>query len=246
MRLADLTAASLVALLGGLVVFDAVRLGIGWGTDGPQSGFFPFWLGVLMIAACAGIFIQSARRAPTAPFVTLEQFRPVLKVLWPAVALVVLTQWIGLYVAAALYTGFYMRWIGRHTWLAVLWGALFGGAITSILFNIPGEPWSVATTFDGYPMARNGQGGQALTAAFTSSFVGALFSIILITFFAPLLAEIALKFGPPEFFAIQLLTFSSFVGLGGGNPLKSLVSILLGFVLAAVGLDIVTGQLRMT
>src|SRR5437667_253317 len=86
----------------------------------------------------------------------------------------------------------------------------------------------------------------ALTPAFTSSFVGALFSIILITFFAPLLAEIALKFGPPEFFAIQLLTFSSFVGLGGGNPLKSLVSILLGFILAAVGLDIVTGQLRMT
>src|SRR5256712_5240735 len=129
---------------------------------------------------------------------------------------------------------------------SIYWGALFGGAITSILFNIPGEPWSVATTFDGYPMARQGQGGQALTAAFTSSFIGALFSIVLITFFAPLLAEIALKFGPPEFFAIQLLTFSSFVCLGGGNPLKSLVSILLGFILAAVGLDIVTGQLRMT
>src|SRR5437899_2143900 len=129
---------------------------------------------------------------------------------------------------------------------SLYWGALFGGAITSILFNIPGEPWSVATTFDGYPLARQGMGGQALTAAFTSSFVGALFSIVLITFFAPLLAEIALKFGPPEFFAIQLLTFSSFVGLGGGNPLKSLVSILLGFILAAVGLDIVTGQLRMT
>src|SRR6266487_1728706 len=128
----------------------------------------------------------------------------------------------------------------------IYWGALFGGAITSILFNIPGEPWSVATTFDGYPLARQGMGGQALTAAFTSSFVGALFSIVLVTFFAPLLAEIALKFGPPEFFAIQLLTFSSFVGLGGGNPLKSLVSILLGFILAAVGLDIVTGQLRMT
>src|SRR5213594_539639 len=129
---------------------------------------------------------------------------------------------------------------------SLYWGALFGGAITSILFNIPGEPWSVATTFDGYPLARQGQGGQALTAAFTSSFVGALFSIVLITLFAPLLAEIALRFGPPEFFAIQLLTFSSFVGLGGGNPLKSLVSILLGFILAAVGLDIVTGQLRMT
>src|SRR4026209_470194 len=118
----------------------------------------------------------------------------------------------------------------------IYWGALFGGAITSILFNIPGEPWSVATTFDGYPMARQGQGGQALPAAFTSSFVGALFSIVLITLFAPLLAEIALKFGPPEFFAIQFLTFSSFIGLGGGNPIKSLVSILIGFILASAGL----------
>jgi putative tricarboxylic transport membrane protein len=126
------------------------------------------------------------------------------------------------------------------------WGALFGGAITSVLFNIPGEPWSVATTFDGYPMAKQGRSGQALTAAFTSSFVGAFFSIVLITFFAPLLADVALRFGPPEFFAIQLLTFSSFVGLGGGNPLKSLATILIGFILSTVGLDIVTGQLRLT
>jgi hypothetical protein len=58
----------------------------------------------------------------------------------------------------------------------IYWGALFGGAITSILFNIPGEPWSVATTFDGYPMAQQGRAGEALTAAFTSSFVGALFA----------------------------------------------------------------------
>jgi putative tricarboxylic transport membrane protein len=129
---------------------------------------------------------------------------------------------------------------------SIYWGALFGGAITSILFNIPGEPWSVATTFDGHPMAKQGRGGEALTAAFTSSFVGALFAIILVTFFAGPLAELALKFGPPEFFAIQLLTFSSFVGLGGGSPIKSLASILLGFILAAVGLDIVTGQLRLT
>ena len=76
--------------------------------------------------------------------------------------------------------------------------------------------------------------------------MGALFSVVLITLFAPVLAEVALRFGPPEFFAIQLLTFSSFIGLGGGSPLKSLVSILLGFMLASVGLDIVTGQLRLT
>jgi putative tricarboxylic transport membrane protein len=129
---------------------------------------------------------------------------------------------------------------------SLYWGALFGGAITSVLFNIPGEPWSVATTFDGYPMARQGKGGQALTAAFTSSFVGALFSVVLITLFAPVLADVALHFGPPEIFAIQFLTFSSFIGLGGGSPLKSLISIMIGFILAAVGLDIVTGQLRMT
>ncbi|HEX7127245.1 MAG TPA: tripartite tricarboxylate transporter permease [Thermodesulfobacteriota bacterium] len=126
------------------------------------------------------------------------------------------------------------------------WGALFGGAITSILFNIPGEPWSVATTFDGHPMARNGQGGQALTAAFSSSFIGAFAAVVVITFFAPLLADLALKFGPAEFFAIQFLTFSAFVGLGGGSPLKTLVAIMIGFILGSVGLDMVTGRLRLT
>jgi putative tricarboxylic transport membrane protein len=128
----------------------------------------------------------------------------------------------------------------------IYWGALFGGAITSILFNIPGEPWSVATALDGYPMAKQGRGGQALTTAFTSSFVGAAFAILLVSFFAQPLAELALRFGPPEFFAIQLLTFSSFIGLGGSNPFKSLAAILIGFILAATGLDTVTGKLRLT
>src|SRR5215217_8853701 len=96
----------------------------------------------------------------------------------------------------------------------IYWGALFGGAITSILFNIPGEPWSVATTFDGYPMAQQGRAGEALTAAFTSSFFGAFFAVLLITFLAPLVAKFALKFGPPEFFAVYLLTFCSFIGTG--------------------------------
>ena len=126
------------------------------------------------------------------------------------------------------------------------WGALFGGAITSILFNIPGEPWSVATTFDGFPMGQQGRAGEAMTAAFTSSFVGALFAVLLITFLAPLVARFALKFGPPEFFAIQFLTFCSFVGMGRESPAKTIVSMMIGFALAAVGLDTVTGTLRMT
>jgi putative tricarboxylic transport membrane protein len=128
----------------------------------------------------------------------------------------------------------------------IYWGALFGGAITSILFNIPGEPWSVATTFDGYPMAQQGKAAQALTAAFTSSFVGALFAVVLITFLAPWLAKFALKFGPAEFFAVQLLTFCSFVGMSKEPPAKTIAAMMLGFALAAVGLDAVTGTLRMT
>ncbi|MEY3521719.1 MAG: hypothetical protein RLZZ177_2434, partial [Pseudomonadota bacterium] len=124
----------------------------------------------------------------------------------------------------------------------IYWGALFGGAITSILFNIPGEPWSVATTFDGYPMAQQGRAAQALTAAFTSSFVGALFAVILITFLAPVLAKFALKFGPAEYFAVQLLTFCSFVGMSKEPAAKVIAAMMLGFALAAVGMDTVTGQ----
>ena len=128
----------------------------------------------------------------------------------------------------------------------IYWGALFGGAITSILFNIPGEPWSVATTFDGYPMSQKGQAGAALTAAFTSSFVGALIAVIVITFLSPLVARFALRFGPPEFFSVYLLTFCAFVGMTKGSPFKTIASMMAGFALAAVGIDTVTGQLRLT
>ena len=128
----------------------------------------------------------------------------------------------------------------------IYWGALFGGAITSILFNIPGEPWSVATTFDGHPMAQQGKAGEALTAAFTSSFVGALFAVIMITLVAPLVAAFALRFGPPEKFAVYFLAFCSFVGLSKEPPAKTVVAMMIGFALAAVGLDQVTGQLRLT
>ena len=128
----------------------------------------------------------------------------------------------------------------------IYWGALFGGAITSILFNIPGEPWSVATTFDGYPMAQQGKAGEALTAAFTSSFVGALFAVIMITLVAPLVASFALQFGPAEKFAVYFLAFCSFVGLSKEPPFKTIAAMMIGFALAAVGLDSITGQLRLT
>ena len=128
----------------------------------------------------------------------------------------------------------------------IYWGALFGGAITSVLFNIPGEPWSVATTFDGHPMARKGQAGEALTAAFTSSFVGALFAVVMITLIAPLVARFALQFGPAEKLAVYFLAFCSFVGMSKEPPMKTVAAMMIGFALASVGLDQVTGQLRLT
>ncbi|WP_373807322.1 tripartite tricarboxylate transporter permease [Delftia acidovorans] len=128
----------------------------------------------------------------------------------------------------------------------IYWGALFGGAITSVLFNIPGEAWSVATTFDGYPMAQRGHAGAALTTAFTGSFIGAISGVMLITFLAPVVASFALQFGPPEFFAVFFLTFCSFIGMGKEPKAKIVAAMAVGLLLAAVGMDTISGDLRMT
>src|ERR671928_119999 len=128
---------------------------------------------------------------------------------------------------------------------SMYWGALFGGSVTSILFNIPGEPSSVATTFDGYPMARDGRPTVALATAFGSAAFGALVGVILITFLASWVAGVALAFGPPEFFAVYFLAFASFVGMGSA-PAKTVVSLAIGFALAAVGIDTVSGSVRLT
>src|SRR5690606_20498348 len=122
----------------------------------------------------------------------------------------------------------------------------FGGAITSIVFNIPGCSYSVATTFDGYPLAKKGMAGEALTTSFTASFIGAFFAILLITFVAPTIAAYALRFGPLEFFAILLLVFASLLAMGKDAPMNVLCLRMLGFALACVGIDVVTGSLRMT
>jgi putative tricarboxylic transport membrane protein len=120
MRAAELVTASVLMLLGGLVLFDAVQLGFGWGPDGPRSGFFPFWLALIMVVACGVIFIQALFDHTSKSFVSREQLGSVLKVLWPAVAAVALMHFVGLYVASALYMGFYMRWVGRHSWVTVV------------------------------------------------------------------------------------------------------------------------------
>ena len=132
MRAAELVTASVLMLLGGIVLFDAVRLGFGWGLDGPRSGFFPFWLALIMVVTCGVILVQAALGDGRKSFVNREQLNSVLKVLWPATAAVALMHFVGLYVASALYMGFYMRWVGRHSWVTVVAIAL-GLSIGSFL-----------------------------------------------------------------------------------------------------------------
>jgi len=135
MRAADLITASILILLGTFVIVDAMRLGVGWGIDGPKSGFFPFWLALIMVVCCAIIMAQQARKAIRSAFIDPGKLSPVLKVLWPAILAVALMQWLGLYVASALYLGFYMRWVGRHSWTAVISLAFGIPLVTFLIFE---------------------------------------------------------------------------------------------------------------
>lgn len=127
----------------------------------------------------------------------------------------------------------------------IYWGSMFGGTITSILFGVPGNPYSVAVMFDGRPLAKMGKAGYAMAASFSGAFVSSILAAVLFTFFAIPFAGIALRFGPPEMFAVLLIAFGTFVGLGG-NPAKALIMLAAGFLLSTVGLDVVTGQPRLT
>ena len=128
---------------------------------------------------------------------------------------------------------------------AIYYGAMYGGAISSIMLGIPGASTAVATTFDGRPLALAGFADQALVGAAVASFVGGTISVVLFTLFAPPLAEVALAFGAPEEFALMMLAFATFIGLGGDEVPKTLFSIFIGLVLSAVGLDIISGEPRL-
>jgi hypothetical protein len=134
MQTADVVTAVLLIVVAGIVLYDSASLGMGWGPDGPQSGFFPFWLAIILLAACLGILAQ-ARRRKAAPFVSRAQLRSVLTVLCPATAAVILMQFVGLYVASALYMGFYMRWVGRHSWVTVVLIGVGVPLLTFIVFE---------------------------------------------------------------------------------------------------------------
>jgi hypothetical protein len=135
MRTADLVTAAVLMLVGGVVMYDAVRLGIGWGTSGPGSGFFPFWLALIMLGTCLAITVQAVRAAAGRVFVTRAAAGPVLAVLAPAVAMVIATQVIGLYVASAFYLGLYMRAVGRHAWPTAVGLAVAIPLVTFLIFE---------------------------------------------------------------------------------------------------------------
>jgi putative tricarboxylic transport membrane protein len=128
---------------------------------------------------------------------------------------------------------------------AIYYGAMYGGAISSITLGIPGASTAVATTFDGRPLAKQGRASLALVAAAIASFVGGSVANVIFTLFAPVLASVALSFGPPEIFALMLLAFATFVGLGGDDIPKTIFSICFGLVLGAVGFDQISGAPRL-
>lgn len=114
-------------------------------------------------------------------------------------------------------------------------GGVSGGLISAILINIPGTPSSIATTFDGYPMAEKGEAGKALGAGIFYSFLGGWFSFLVLFFIAPPLADVALKFGPPEYFSIAIFSLTLIASLSTGSTIKGLMSGIVGVLLSCVG-----------
>lgn len=130
--------------------------------------------------------------------------------------------------------------------VGIYYGAEFGGRISSILLNVPGDAGAVFTTLDGYPMAQKGLAGPALAISGIASFIGASISVIALTLFAPTLANIAIHFGPAEYFMLMVFAFATISSLMGSNPVKSLIGVLIGILISIVGVDSTTGVLRFT
>jgi putative tricarboxylic transport membrane protein len=129
---------------------------------------------------------------------------------------------------------------------AIYYGSQYGGTITSILLNTPGESSSVASTFDGYPLAQQGRAGPALVMQAVASFVGGTLGVVLITLLAPPFSQLARSFGPPEFFLLVVMGLSTLIVMIEGHWRLGVISALLGFALGTVGVDLETGNSRFT
>ena len=128
----------------------------------------------------------------------------------------------------------------------IYYGAAYGGSTTSILVNIPGEVSSVPTCFDGYPMTKKGRAGEALWISAVGSFIAGTAGALMLTLIGPELAAYALKFGPPEYFALLFFSLTALISLSGGSIIKGLTVGLIGLLLSCIGLDPVTGLPRLT
>jgi len=122
----------------------------------------------------------------------------------------------------------------------------YGGAITAILINTPGTPAAAATCLDGYPLAQKGEAGRALGMATVSSTVGGIFSVIILVFFAPLLAKLAYEFGQPEYFALAIFGLTMLASIGEGSPIKNLIAGAFGILISTIGKDFMTSIDRFT
>ncbi len=127
----------------------------------------------------------------------------------------------------------------------IYYGAMYGGTVTSVLLNIPGESSAVISALEGFKMAKKGRGGVALGLAAIGSFIAGTFGVIALTFFAPELAKKALVFGPAEKFALIAMAFAFVASLTSGSTSKSMVALLLGLILATIGADVITGVPRL-
>ena len=128
----------------------------------------------------------------------------------------------------------------------IYYGSMYGGTITSVLINTPGESATIVTTLDGYQLARQGRAGAALGIATLGSFIAGTVGTLALMLMAPALARVALRFGPPEYFAVTVLGLAMLSSLGGGPPLKAGISTLVGLILGTVGVDVMTGNPRFT
>jgi putative tricarboxylic transport membrane protein len=129
---------------------------------------------------------------------------------------------------------------------SIFYGAMYGGSTTSVLLNIPGEAASVVTCIDGHQMARQGRAGAALGIAAIGSFIAGTIGVVIMTFFAPLIAAVAIRFGPPENFGLMVLGLACTLFMISGSAVKGVLMVALGFLVAAVGIDVVNGKERFT
>lgn len=128
----------------------------------------------------------------------------------------------------------------------IYYGAMYGGSTTSILANIPGESSSVMTAVEGYELAKKGRGGAALGIAAFGSFIAGTLGLVLLGFLAPTMAKVALKFGPPEYFTLMMLSFTLVAALSTNNIIKGLISTIIGLLVSTIGIDNLTGEARFT